>query len=105
MLSRNDVKELGDELVELCDHLVKAGLVDYQMGVWEEEIMEGECSVRDSMNDDGCLLRISSVKVLGKCSRRSDCLAIGKYSSFQQTWDGRGPERYFITHPNQAFCP
>jgi hypothetical protein len=33
---------MGKELVRLCDVMEKHGLVDYQMGVWEEEIMTGK---------------------------------------------------------------
>ncbi|KAF2087138.1 hypothetical protein K490DRAFT_73946 [Saccharata proteae CBS 121410] len=33
------LEHLGKELVRLCDSMEKHGLVDYQMGVWEEEIV------------------------------------------------------------------
>ncbi|KAL8945342.1 MAG: hypothetical protein Q9211_000112 [Gyalolechia sp. 1 TL-2023] len=33
------LKEMGDALIQQCDGIEKFGLVDYQMGVWEEEIM------------------------------------------------------------------
>lgn len=33
------METLGRELVRLCDMMEKHGLVDYQMGVWEEEII------------------------------------------------------------------
>jgi len=33
---------MGKELVRLCDIMEKHGLVDYQMGVWEEEIISRE---------------------------------------------------------------
>lgn len=31
--------QMGDELVRLCDSIERHGLVDYQIGVWEEEII------------------------------------------------------------------
>ena len=31
--------QMAEALVQLCDGMEKYGLVDYQMGVWEEEIM------------------------------------------------------------------
>jgi hypothetical protein len=34
------LEKLGRELVRLCDGMERHGLVDYQMGVWEEEIIE-----------------------------------------------------------------
>lgn len=37
-LSRKTLKRMGDELVRLCDGIEKHGLVDYQCGVWEDEI-------------------------------------------------------------------
>lgn len=37
------MEELGQELVRLCDGISIYGLVDYQMGVAEEEILECEC--------------------------------------------------------------
>ncbi|KAK7706066.1 hypothetical protein SLS57_009847 [Botryosphaeria dothidea] len=33
------LESMGKELVGLCDSMEKHGLVDYQMGVWEEEIV------------------------------------------------------------------
>lgn len=38
------MEELGQELVRLCDGISHFGLVDYQMGVAEEEILEREYS-------------------------------------------------------------
>lgn len=32
---------MGKELIQLCDQLEQYGLVDYQMGIWEEEILSG----------------------------------------------------------------
>ncbi|KAL8944427.1 MAG: hypothetical protein Q9216_000478 [Gyalolechia sp. 2 TL-2023] len=39
ILPEVSLKEMGDTLVQQCDGIEKYGLVDYQMGVWEEEIM------------------------------------------------------------------
>ncbi|KAI4147620.1 MAG: hypothetical protein L6R39_003063, partial [Caloplaca ligustica] len=33
------LERMAEALVSLCDGMEKYGLVDYQMGVWEEEIM------------------------------------------------------------------
>lgn len=37
-LSLRMVKRMGDELIRLCDGIERHGLVDYQFGVWEDEI-------------------------------------------------------------------
>ncbi|KAK2764890.1 hypothetical protein FQN54_008587 [Arachnomyces sp. PD_36] len=44
--------KMGKELVRLCDKMETHGLVDYQMGVWEEEILNvlGQCL--DLLEDD-----------------------------------------------------
>lgn len=31
---------MGDELVRLCDSIEHHGLVDYEYGVWEEQVIE-----------------------------------------------------------------
>lgn len=36
------MEKMGRDLVRLCDGIEKHGLVDYQMGVAEEDILEGE---------------------------------------------------------------
>ncbi|EEQ32575.1 hypothetical protein McanCB56680_003592 [Microsporum canis] len=45
LLSEDALQKLGRELVRLCDKMEQYGLVDYQMGVWEEEILcvLGQC--------------------------------------------------------------
>ena len=40
ILSTPALEQLARELVRLCDSIEKHGLVDYQMGVAEEEIMD-----------------------------------------------------------------
>jgi hypothetical protein len=35
----DQMESMGKELIRLCDVMEKHGLVDYQMGVWEEEII------------------------------------------------------------------
>lgn len=39
MLDQDLMETMGKELIRLCDTMEKHGLVDYQMGVWEEEII------------------------------------------------------------------
>ncbi|KAK2796953.1 hypothetical protein FQN51_008919 [Onygenales sp. PD_10] len=45
LLTEAILNKMGRELVRLCDRMEAHGLVDYQMGVWEEEILSvlGQC--------------------------------------------------------------
>ncbi|KAK8924599.1 hypothetical protein VCV18_005020 [Metarhizium anisopliae] len=47
LMTKDQIEGLGDELVRLCDGLERHGLVDYQYGVWEEQIEEGMLDVDD----------------------------------------------------------
>lgn len=42
LLSRERMQSMGKDLIQLCDQLEHHGLVDYQMGIWEEEILCGK---------------------------------------------------------------
>ena len=42
LMSAQTLEQLSRELVRLCDNVERHGLVDYQMGVAEEEIMDRE---------------------------------------------------------------
>lgn len=42
LLQEDTLERMARELVQICDALEKHGLVDYQMGVWEEEIMNSK---------------------------------------------------------------
>lgn len=42
LLQATLLERMAEALVSLCDGLEKYGLVDYEMGVWEEEIMSSE---------------------------------------------------------------
>lgn len=44
LLSQDSIEKLGNELVRLCDGLERHGLIDYQYGVWEEQIVAGKFS-------------------------------------------------------------
>lgn len=44
ILSAGALERLGNEVVRFCDDLEPHGLVDYQMGFCEEEILDRECS-------------------------------------------------------------
>lgn len=40
------LEKMGTQLVKHCDNMEKHGLVDYQMGVWEEEIVASTFRVK-----------------------------------------------------------
>ncbi|KAK7906468.1 hypothetical protein PG985_016205 [Apiospora marii] len=40
LVSEERLKEMGKEIVRLCDGIKRHGLVDYEYGVWEEQIIE-----------------------------------------------------------------
>lgn len=42
MLSADSIEKMGQELIRLCDLVEPHGLVDYQMGIWEEEILDSK---------------------------------------------------------------
>lgn len=46
LLDTGTMEQMGKDLVQLCDRLEEHGLVDYQMGVWEEEILSGKIYFR-----------------------------------------------------------
>lgn len=52
LLSGDTLESLGNELIQLCDRIESHGLVDYQMGIWEEEILSGESSLLLSLEND-----------------------------------------------------
>jgi len=39
-LSATNIQDLVEKLVQLCDQIEKYGLVDYEMGIWEEQIID-----------------------------------------------------------------
>lgn len=41
LINRDRMEEMGKDLIQLCDQLEQHGLVDYQIGIWEEEILSG----------------------------------------------------------------
>lgn len=38
LLQYEQMETMGNELIRLCDNMENHGLVDYQLGVWEEDI-------------------------------------------------------------------
>ncbi|RDH26837.1 hypothetical protein BDQ94DRAFT_154945 [Aspergillus welwitschiae] len=41
-LSISQIETFGEELIAICDRIEKHGLVDYEVGVWEEEILSSK---------------------------------------------------------------
>jgi hypothetical protein len=42
LIEADMLEKMGTQLIKNCDNIEKHGLVDYQMGVWEEEIIASE---------------------------------------------------------------
>ena len=40
LISKDGLQRMGKELIRLCDSIERHGLVDYQYGVWEEQIID-----------------------------------------------------------------
>jgi hypothetical protein len=40
LIPEEGLRKMGNELVRLCDGIERHGLVDYQYGVWEEQIVD-----------------------------------------------------------------
>ncbi|MBE3047944.1 hypothetical protein IMZ48_36630 [Candidatus Bathyarchaeota archaeon] len=49
VIPRDELEDMGKELVRLCDGVEKHGLVDYEYGVWEEQIV-GSKSCGDGLH-------------------------------------------------------
>ena len=45
LIRRDCMETMGKDLIQLCDQLEQHGLVDYQMGIWEEEILSGKFGI------------------------------------------------------------
>ena len=65
ILQENFLERMGRELVRMCDALERHGLVDYQMGVWEEEIMSGTLNaILEQLNITSELIQLSLTGLL-----------------------------------------
>lgn len=42
LVPKEGLEKMGKELVRLCDGIERHGLVDYQYGVWEQQIIESK---------------------------------------------------------------
>ncbi|KAI9749706.1 MAG: Golgi transport complex subunit 3 [Chaenotheca gracillima] len=52
LMTKPLIERLADELIKQCDDLERRGLVDYEMGVWEEDIMRMVQKCVDLMEGD-----------------------------------------------------
>ncbi|CAP73867.1 uncharacterized protein PODANS_2_12220 [Podospora anserina S mat+] len=56
LVPQEELEKMAKELIKYCDNIERHGLVDYQYGVWEEQIIEilGECvDLYESANASG----------------------------------------------------
>lgn len=52
ILSADAIRSLVDKLILLCDQLEKYGLVDYELGLWEEQIVDVFIQCLELLPDD-----------------------------------------------------
>ena len=45
LVPQEGLQKMGKDLVRLCDGIERHGLVDYQYGVWEEQIIASMCGL------------------------------------------------------------
>ena len=60
------LQKMGKDLVRLCDGIERHGLVDYQYGVWEEQIIASMCGLL-SLRFFYCLFADDTTLVLEEC--------------------------------------
>ncbi|CAJ2507498.1 Uu.00g086840.m01.CDS01 [Anthostomella pinea] len=71
LISEDILKKMGKEIIRLCDGIERHGLVDYEYGVWEEQIIDiiGQC-IDLYENGDGASARGSSLASAAGSSQR-----------------------------------
>lgn len=62
LITEEFLEKMGHDLVSLCDTIERHGLVDYQMGVWEEEIISGKHAPKKTK-----VMRLITFPVLTQC--------------------------------------
>ncbi|KAI4129953.1 MAG: hypothetical protein LQ347_003558 [Umbilicaria vellea] len=67
ILQEEFLERMGKELVRLCDTMERHGLVDYQMGVWEEEIIHSKQASSSFRNRSVHLANSNHHTVLTEC--------------------------------------
>lgn len=48
LLTLEGLRNMGKSLIEICDALEKHGLVDYEIGMWEERIVDSKSRTLES---------------------------------------------------------
>lgn len=87
---------MGRELIRLCDGTETYGLVDYQMGVWEEEIISGRSiivSFTDATRADSTVVLTQCLDLLGTLESEDDDGAEASTSA-QHTARSQGSRNY-----------
>jgi hypothetical protein len=56
------MEAMGEFLMEFCDGIESYGLVDYEMGVWEEEILD-----RTTPTSGIVLMLMNEILVIARC--------------------------------------
>ena len=69
LISKDGLEKMGKELVRLCDGIERHGLVDYQYGVWEEQIIASKSML-------AAIPPLGEHCSLGKIAVLTDCLDV-----------------------------
>jgi hypothetical protein len=64
ILNSDRLDDMGRQLIQLCDQMEQHGLVDYQMGIWEEEILCGKNPTLVEKGTFGTLAQLSDSATL-----------------------------------------
>ena len=67
LLPKESLEAMGNQLISICDGLEKHGLVDYQMGVSEQEIVESKPKNIPTIATDMRIIRTDGHTVLIIC--------------------------------------
>ncbi|RJE22258.1 hypothetical protein PHISCL_05396 [Aspergillus sclerotialis] len=71
LLSTDVMENMAKSLIQLCDKMEQHGLVDYQMGIWEEEILSVLTQCLDLMETRGEILHGHTVAAPAAATSRS----------------------------------
>ncbi|ODQ71690.1 hypothetical protein LIPSTDRAFT_73419, partial [Lipomyces starkeyi NRRL Y-11557] len=52
-LTRQQLEDMAELVISLSDNVQRYGLVDYELGVWEERILDGIQCMLDQMGESG----------------------------------------------------
>ena len=64
LIKQDGLERMGKEIVRLCDGIERHGLVDYQYGVWEDQIIASKLAILPHL----VKLKLTTTNSLGRMS-------------------------------------